>query len=634
LKTLAIKIHEPAGDKTLRFAADELARYITAMDPSVKIAERGEGECDGAIHLGVDDLWGDELPDPSKDDAIHINVDGCCGAITGSNPRSVLVGVYRFLKELGCVFDRPGPGGERAPKKPFGEFSVFVREKAKNRHRAVCVEGACSFEHVTALVDWLPKAGYNGYFMQFFKPYEFFRRWYSHENNPSVAPEPFTPEEAAKISIGVRAEVKKRGLMYHAVGHGWTCEPFGIPGVSWASGDYKIPEAQRGYFALVNGSREINGGVPLNTELCYSNTSARKILAETVRGYCESNPEVDYVHVWLSDGANSHCECEGCSKHIPSDWYVILLNEIDALLTERGLTAKVVFLIYCDLLFAPQSQKFNNPGRFTMMFAPIGRDYSKPFPTEYEFNGELAPYKRNANEPPKSLEEALERLRLWREVFDGDSFLFDYHLLWMANFDLGGQLKSEVLFEDLKNIRGQGFNGSVMCQMQRCFFPDASAMNLGARALWGGAKSYEAEAVGYYQSVYNSDGLYLFEYLKKLTGLFDLPALRSEKDISGYVTNMRAILRATTGFFPIVNRNALRMPEWEPFLFHRELCNRFAKVFALKARGDAGGAKTEWERLVAFINENELKHQYIFDAHTFADVIGKAVERTGPGFLY
>ena len=91
------------------------------------------------------------------DDAIAINIQNGNGYITGSNPRSVLIAVYRFLREVGCSFVRPGLDGDIIPKKNALEDSVCVAEAASYRHRCICIEGAPNYEHISDLIDWLPK---------------------------------------------------------------------------------------------------------------------------------------------------------------------------------------------------------------------------------------------------------------------------------------------------------------------------------------------------------------------------------------------------------------------------------------------------------------------------------------------
>ena len=70
---------------------------------------------------------------PVLDDAICINVQNSCGVITGTNPRSVLIAVYRFLRENGCAFLNPGKNGECVPEKPLSELSAQISEAASSR---------------------------------------------------------------------------------------------------------------------------------------------------------------------------------------------------------------------------------------------------------------------------------------------------------------------------------------------------------------------------------------------------------------------------------------------------------------------------------------------------------------------
>ncbi len=62
-----------------------------------------------------------------------------------------------------------------------------------------------------------------------------------------------------------------------------------------------------------------------------------------------------------------------------SDQYIRILNQLDRALTSEGLDTKICFLLYHELLWAPQKEKLDNPERFTMMFAPITRTFEMSY---------------------------------------------------------------------------------------------------------------------------------------------------------------------------------------------------------------------------------------------------------------
>ena len=78
-------------------------------------------------------------------------------------------------------------------------------------------------------------------------------------------------------------EIKKRGLIFHAVGHGWTCECLGISSTGWHKAE-KVPENIRPYLAKINGERKFFKDICMNTQLCYSRREVREKLVDEVVG--------------------------------------------------------------------------------------------------------------------------------------------------------------------------------------------------------------------------------------------------------------------------------------------------------------------------------------------------------------
>ncbi len=629
------------NDETVKFAYSELCRLLKKANDELLIKECVEMvfcEDSHKIWVGISPEFSKFLPDvqdENLDDAIYIDVKNGKGIITGSNPRSVLIAVYRFLKEIGFAWVRPGEDGEIIPKELPTEYEVKVSEAAAYRHRAVCIEGSVSYDHVRNIIDWIPKASMNGYYIQFRVPFTFFERWYNHKDNPLLQLEGMTYEDVAAIMRRLEEEITLRGLMYHTVGHGWTCEPFGIRGLGWDKVDDDMPDDVREKLALVNGKREFWGGVPLNTSLCYSNPEVRKLMSDAVLEYCASHPEADYVHVWLADGANNNCECEECQKKMPSDYYVMILNDIDRKLTEAGIKTKVVFLMYLDLLWVFREGEIKNPDRFLMMFAPITRSYTKCF-TDFDESEkvELAPYVRNKLQLPARVEENVAYLRSWQEKFEGDSVDFDYHLMWDHVYDPGYYRCAEVLYGDVSGLDKIGLNGFISCQLQRASLPTGLPMEMMARGLWDKNGDFETEAKKYFASAFGKYGEKARQYLKTLSELFVPPFMRGElgEKSEEAVASYEKIDAFVKSFLPIIEENMENTEgnvrrSWEYLMWHSKLLAPYADMLISAASGDREGMIKKSRILFARACEIEWDVHTVFESYEFAVSINRFFRR-------
>ena len=289
-KLTSITIARIGSHKTVKFAAEEIRKYFKMMDGEAIVDIRLYDEYDesrkGFLWIGLSDKFADKLPtvpDKSLDDAIFLDVTDFGGVITGTNERSVLIAAYRFLRELGVVWLCPGECGEIVPKCVLDKCALQVCEAATSRHRVICIEGSCSYEHIYNMIDWIPKAGMNGYFSQFHTPLGFVRRWYAHERNPYMEAETFTAEDSDRILAKMSEDIADRSLMYHMVGHGWTCEPLGLPSGGWDKVDEsQTPPEVLELLAMRNGKRGWNDGSPANTNLCFTNPKVIEKIADAV----------------------------------------------------------------------------------------------------------------------------------------------------------------------------------------------------------------------------------------------------------------------------------------------------------------------------------------------------------------
>lgn len=619
MKYRRIRFGKIGDHPTVDFAIQELLRCVKQMDPELIVEVLQTQFVDerfrGVIWVGLDSSLTQKVPSVENselDDAISIFIQNDHGWITGSNYRSVLIAAYRFLKELGCDWVRPGREGERIPNREVADINMDIVHKASYRHRGVCIEGANSYENVADMIDYLPKVGMNEYFIQYMIPVRFFARWYMPQRNPYQEHEPLSREEAAAMTVSLEADISKRGLRYHKTGHGWTCEPFGVNGTGWDDGDCSdLDETTRQYFAEVNGQRGIWKNMPLHTNLCYSNPKVRDMMTDAITQYCQENSQVDVLHFWLGDEINNQCECENCRKKSASDWYVVMLNELDAKLTNAGLNTKVVFLLYYDLLWAPEQERLTNPDRFILMFAPITRMYGRNYTDDLDLSVTAAPYVRNQLQAPKTLAENLAYLRSWQEQFSGDSFVYDYHLMWAHVADPGYEFCARNLFEDMKNLDKIGINGMVSCQVQRCAFPTALPFNMMASALWDKNCDYEKEMQAYYRSAFGENCAEVHRYLGEISRLIRV----YESVASGHpvfdnkplCVDYEAVAEAVRRIRPVIeqNLNGVHRVEWQTLQLHTEYVLRFVACLEQLEKGDLPALKKSGLALGELINRSE-----------------------------
>lgn len=620
-------------DSTIAYATQELKQYLQQITRSevCKITLAVEAQCcDTAVGTDFDPEW---------DDAYIIDVQKGCGKITGVNARSVLLGVYKFLSLLGCCFYRPTKHGEFICRRAYDDCSVKHSGIASYRHRGICIEGAVSLENVLDMIEWAPKVGFNAYFLQFRDAHTFFERWYTHEGNEFLEKEDYTRENSAAFVNTILNEIKKRGMLYHAVGHGWTCECLGFPSMGWHKvKDEEIPQDQRGFLAMIGGKRTFFEGIPLNTQLCYSNEAVRKILVDEVVEYAQAHPEIDILHFWLADNFNNFCECEECRKRNPPDHYVALLNEIDAQFTRRNIDKKIVFLIYFELLWTPEQEKLINTDRFIMMFAPISRTYTRTF-LENGKAPDLAhmkrmPYIFNQVKYPSDVKENLVFLHEWQKVFDRDSFDFDYHMMWDIYRDYGGMRLSRVIYEDIVGLQEIGLNGLVSCQLQRSFFPSSWSMYVMGNTLFDRNISYEALMEEHFRAAYGEYAVLAKDFLNGLSDFFsheyarsEIPMLnpemaeRFENAHSFITTALPRLQRAETQLADVNQKKMMRF-----LVVAGDIFAELALILRDKAEGvHLDECKKQWELLKNRICHMENEVQPVLDVMYFNMLIGGLV---------
>ena len=604
-------------NEILRFAQTELTYYLDHLLGGTAEAQRMD------IYLEVNsDEW-----DP-VDDRYAICARASHIDIQGSNPRSVLLGVYRLLFELGCRFPRPGRAHEYVPQISLDSITVNLKESAAFRHRGVCIEGADSLENILAHIDWLPKIGCNSFFLQHLEPEAFLDNWYSHKYNPKLVPEELSNNRKQQIYQEINRAIACRGLLHHRGGHGWTSQAIGFHHACVRSGQKPSASVQR-LLAEIDGRREYWNGVPSNTNLCYSEPDARRAFEETVVQYAQAHPNVDYLHVWLADEYNNICECEQCRATTPSDQYISLLNGIDAQLTVSGLSTHIVLLLYQELLWPPIKEKLNNPSRFTLMFAPISRTFSR----SYSQRGSIPPippYVRNKIELPHSLEENIAFLEAWQKQCPLDSFIYDYPLGRAHYGDLGYHHIAQIIWQDIRGLRELGLNGYISCQELRAASPNAFPEYVIGRMLWNPSQSFETLEEEYYSVLYGVHWQEICSYLTTISkysscdyfngiGPRQDPSMedlwkQGELFVSRNYPHVRNLLHTQT---PLQNQMVSLLD------YHAKYCTLLMRALSALAAGDNQTANLHWINFMEYIRNAELDFQPYLDVYRVLEVATK-----------
>lgn len=603
------------------FAARELEDYLNRMIPDggqaglfVCFTLHGESAPAEPGHLGSRDCF-----------EIHAAPEKI--EISASNPRSVLLGVYRLLFELGCRFLMPGRAHELVPRIPLSALRADISETASYGHRGVCIEGADSLENILDFIDWLPKVGCNSFFLQHLEPESFLNGWYQHKYNPLRQDEKIAPEEMERMYRTIDAALAERALVHHRVGHGWTSRVIGFDHACMRTGE-PTPAQQR-LLALVNGKRLFWGGVPSNTNLCYSQPEVQQAFVRAVVEYASAHPEVDYLHVWLADEYNNICECPECSKTTLPDQYIGLLNKIDAELTRLGLPTHIVMLLYTELLWPPKEQALHNPARFTLMFAPI----SRTFEHSYDECGDIppiVPYHRNKIELPHTLEANIAFLRAWQKQCPMDSFVYDYPLGRAHYGDLGYYRIAQIISRDIKALPSLGLNGYISCQELRAAFPNSFPEYVMARTLWDRELPFDALEGEYFSALYGEQWREARDYLSRLSALCSCDYFNGigPRADEGMARRFRGALACVDAFRPQISEHiaqcsGLHKKAWKLLDYHAEYCKLMLNALAALAEGRDGEAQPAWACVMRYIRVHEPDLQPYLDVYRVLEVATK-----------
>ena len=387
---------------TVRFAAKELRKYVrrvTGADLPVVHDESATPPGSFVLRLegnAAEDRFGLRA-DPRKKQV----------TITGSNPRSVLFGVYGFLKEfLGVRWLRPGRGGEMLERKPLVAIPRMQRaERALLKYRGFYVDtGQFSItpENIGDVVDWMAK-NYGNYLLVSVVFYDWLKE-------PLVT------------------ALKLRGLMLEVGHHGF----------DFYLDHRKTFRRHPEWFSMING-RRTPGHFLFNmihdSQLCSTNEAGLRSYADALKRYLDANPEVDVLGIIPNDGFG-WCECPRCLKLEKSERQSPLRHPLQAggrrtMIGSRRYhrivqhVAERVGTAYPDRLFSfwayagvilPSPAVRRLPDNFLLTLALYERWYSDALDDP-----------RVKTVPEHANAKLAKILDQWRDAFRGDILIYEYY---------------------------------------------------------------------------------------------------------------------------------------------------------------------------------------------------------------
>lgn len=634
-----IRIYTNGLDKrekrTVIFAAEEIKKYLSQLtDDSIMLIDcyndfTGVEKDFLSVGVGLSD---EILPVEDKDinDSIFVDVEGKTGVITGVNSRSVLLAAYKYLKELGFKFVRPGKDGEYPPES-LSNKRITVCEKASLNHRAVGLEGADFYENTVDYIDWLPKLGMNAFFIEFFIPMVFYKRWFEISPNPNTPKTHLEEDDVMGATRMFFDEMEKRGLLNHLIGHGWTARSFGVSANTWEPNDNDdVPEDVRQHLALLNGERKYHMNIPIATQCCYYNDETRKRFVDYVVSYCREQDYVEVLHIWLADATNNYCECEKCIDHTASDGYVKLLNDIDSEFTRLGMKTRIGAVVYDDTLWTPVAEKINNPSRFILTFGPISRSYSESYDARNK--GVIKEYVRNNNKFPKKTADLMAHIVKWREETGCEVMLYDYHYQWDCYKAFGYYESAKRICEDIKELKNFDIHSFMSCQPCRSFFPTAFGQHIMAAALWDDSIDFEKTAASVLSDEFGKDWKKVADFLEELTQLMLPKVIRREEPVVGEenAVSFKKAYALADNFLKtnlsgdITYENEVIKTSWENLVPYCELIKLLMECYITLAEDNY--KEETLKAIEEHVFEHEWNLRYVFDTYEFLKVVREFVD--------
>ena len=324
----------------------------------------------------------------------------------------------------------------------------------------------------------------------------------------------------------------------------------------------------------------------------------------------------------------------------------MLMNELDEVLTARGLQTRIVFISYMDTAWPPLEESIRNPKRFSLLSAPISRRYDESVPASLE-GASYTPYVRNNLTMFPTVAPYIKCAKEWQEICRVPAMLYEYHF-WLAQYlDPGALHFSRVVYDDIQNYKKHGLNGLINDCSQRSFWPNGLAFSIYGMAQFDTSLDFDAFVADYFSHAYGEDWkevLSLFQRIGEAIDVHYLSGYRCANEKIGKFYNpqmaeklhkMEEIAAEAKPFLEAHRVMPMRAQTvaYKLLRYFVEYCEALAKCLVLKCYGAGAEAKEMFEKLTAELSAHEFEIGTYCDhylcTHAMMQKIFKRPEKEG-----
>ena len=476
------------SDPVLLLAADELVKYGKGAFEKTSSPENA----DILLENNNTSKWKDSFALKSAQGKLFIS---------GSNPRSVLFGVYEYLKKAGFDFLYPGKEGEIIPENPeftLDGFDVF--EEASRTFRGIAARpDVNNLQEGYDLISFMAKNKYNLFFME---GYDDDRPGDEYSVIDGVHPLQHVEhalkdkswEERRDIALKQKTmvdEARRHGLLIERAGHGWN---YGVPEHYGKNHGLSPDEAKAELKAKGKVNKQAEVAVSTWFQICISKEEVREIYADHIISYLKKHKdEIDVAAIWMGDGYDNKCQCEECIKQPFSDMYLDIFRRVASRAKEELPGMMLEVLVYFETLEPPTHNYLEGLDNVVMNLAVWRHCYFHKLDDPACRLEDWEPdYRHNRTHDVPNDKRLINYDQYmpfegWRKVVGNDipTLLFTYNTLakgpdrYFMTYDL------TLLAAHLNDYDRHNFDGMVNCQCH-CSWDKPTGLQLygAARILW------------------------------------------------------------------------------------------------------------------------------------------------------